>query len=512
MTDKYLAAGALTVFIAAQACTGYRDLKNEIMAYQPPSYLPAQAQPVNNQAETQINAGFATVKKQIAEARARWEMALTSTAEKPLFFRPDSTILASLRPAGSDDSAAIAALQSRFSPQTLETLTLLRNPGIKAAENRFRGTVEKFSQVANLDEILRQYTAFTEGLMTGIGPMKGRDPIQMKFPFPGVLSLKGEIVGQETRAAWEGLEMARREAIIAARKAYWNLVFVRQAIKIEVDTVELFRHLESVANTRYETGKTSFQDVIKVRIQREILEEELTTLREKQRNVESKVREIVNLPPGSNIGSPANQSPSTNAPPLASLYPLAHERRQELRQMRAKVGKMARMIEMAETMVLPPYTLNLSLYNDEAVNQVGSAATKETFQTVTAASRKAGLPKMPWYGTNDAFVRETRQKLRALKAELTKMEATTKTLVRKGWFELDRAKREGTLYRQTVMDLSRAALDVSSRGYETGKVTFADVIASYNTWLRANLTLARKNSDLGIARAELERVMGTSLY
>jgi outer membrane protein TolC len=235
-------------------------------------------------------------------------------------------------------------------------------------------------------------------------------------------------------------------------------------------------------------------------------------LREKQRNVESEVREIVNLPPGSNIGSPANQSPSTNAPPLASLYPLAHERRQELRQMRAKVGKMARMIEMAETMVLPPYTLNLSLYNDEAVNQVGSAATKETFQTVTAASRKAGLPKMPWYGTNDAFVRETRQKLRALKAELTKMEATTKTLVRKGWFELDRAKREGTLYRQTVMDLSRAALDVSSRGYETGKVTFADVIASYNTWLRANLTLARKNSDLGIARAELERVMGTSLY
>jgi outer membrane protein TolC len=511
MSRKYIAAGTLIVLIAAQACTGYRDLKNDIEAYRPPSYIPAQARPGADPAKPLTDNGFMAAKKRMAEARAHWEKALTSPDEKPLFFRPDLKILASLRPAGADDNAATAALRAGFSPETLEALTLLRNPGIEAAANRFRAAVEKFSQVADLDEILRRYTAFTEGLMTGIGPMKGRDPVQMKFPFPGVLSLKGEIVGQEVRVAWEGLEMVRREAITAARKAYWNLVFVRGALKIEVDTVELFRRLESVANTRYEGGKTSFQDVIKVRIQREILEEELTTLREKQRNIKSKVREIVNLPPGSKVGSPVKHRPSTKVPPLASLYPLAHERRQELRQMRAKVGKMARMIEMAETMVLPPYTLNLSLYGDEAVNQVGSVAMKETFPTVTTASRGAGLPKMPWYGTNDAFLRETRQKLKALKAELIQMEAATKTLVRNSWFDLDRAKREEALYRQTVVKLSQAALEVSTRGYETGKVTFADVIASYNTWLRANLTLERKKSDLGIAKAELGRVLGTSL-
>jgi hypothetical protein len=511
MSHKYIAGGTFILIIAAQACTGYRDLKNEIEAYRPPSYSMAQARSGADPAKPLTDNGFLDAKKKMAEARARWERTLTSADEKTLFFRPDSKILAALQPAGSDESAATAVLQAGFSLQALEALTLIRNPGIEAAANRFRGAVEKFSQVAILDEILRQYTAFTEGLMTGIGPMKGRDPVQMKFPFPGVLSLKGEIVGQETRVAWEGLEMARREAFTAARKAYWNLVFVRRALKIEADTVELFRRLESVANTRYEGGKTSFQDVIKVRIEREILEEELTTLREKERNIKSKVREIVNLPPTSKIGSPMKHRPSTNVPPLASLYPLAHERRQELRRMRAKVGKMERMIEMAETMVLPPYTLNLSLYGDEAVNQVGSVAMKETFPTVTTASRGSGLPKMPWYGTNDAFLRETRQKLKALKAELIQIEAATETLVRNSWFDLDRAKREEVLYRQTVVKLSQSALEVSTRGYETGKVTFADVIASYNTWLRANLSLARKKSDLGIARAKLERVLGTSL-
>ncbi len=511
MSHKYFIASTLMVVIAIQACSGYRDLKNEIEAYRPPLYSTAKAQPDAEPGKPLNDNGFLKAKKKMTEAYTRWQKALTSPDEKALFFRPDPEAMASLRLAGTDNSEAITVLQAGFTPEILTTITLLRNPGIAAAENRFRGTLEKFSQVANLDEILRQYTAFNEGLMTGIGPMKGRDPVQMKFPFPGVLSLKGQIAGQEAQVAWEGLEMARREAITAARRAYWDLVFVRRALKIEADTVELFRQLESVANTRYEGGKTSFQDVIKVRIEREILEEELTTLQEQQRNIESKVREIVNLPPVSRVGSPVKQEPSTHVPSLASLYPLAHERRQELRQMRARVGKMARMIEMAETMVLPPYTLNLSLYKDEAVNQVGSAAMKEPFPVASTAARGAGLPKMPWYGTNDAFLMETRQKLKALKAELIKAEAVTETMVRKNWFELDRAKREEALYRQTVVKLSQAAVDVSTRGYETGKVTFADVIASYNSWLRANLVLARKNSDLGIAKAELERVVGASL-
>ena len=59
------------------------------------------------------------------------------------------------------------------------------------------------------------------------------------------------------------------------------------------------------------------------------------------------------------------------------------------------------------------------------------------------------------------------------------------------------------------MELSQTALDVATRSYESGKVAFADVIGAYTTWLNANLALARKRSDFGIARAELERTVGT---
>jgi cobalt-zinc-cadmium efflux system outer membrane protein len=86
--------------------------------------------------------------------------------------------------------------------------------------------------------------------------------------------------------------------------------------------------------------------------------------------------------------------------------------------MRAMVGKMERMVEMAETMIQPAFSQNYSLYTDEAVLQVGSAAMKPTFGTSMSPTRGKGLPKNAWFGTQDTYLRETRRKLDALRADL----------------------------------------------------------------------------------------------
>jgi cobalt-zinc-cadmium efflux system outer membrane protein len=501
----------LALLFVSQTHAAYRDMKQQIDNYSPPSDLQDLTQPAPAREKPLLSPDFAAEIKRTEDIKSQWLKSLSRADQEPAFLRPDDKLLRSLQPAGSDALAAGDALKGTFSLATLETLALLRSPRVKAAENRLRASIEAFSQAQNLDEILRQYTAFTEGLKTGTGPMKGKDPVEMKFPFPGVLSLKGQIANQEVKTAREDLEAARRETVTATRIAYWNLIFIHKAQKITAETIGLLKHMEAVATTRYETGRTSFQDVIRIRIKREILDEELITLREKQRNLESKIREILYLVRDIKLGYPKAVRPVGKIPTQETLYRIAHEHRPELRRLRARVGKMERMIEMAETMVLPRYTLNLSLFEDEAVTKVGSAATKNTFPTSIEVSRGAGLPKMPWYGLEDAYLRETRQKLKALREDLKQAEATTADRVRSSWFELDRAKREMFLFTDKVVNLSKSALDVTTRGYESGNVSFADVIASYTLWLDANLSLERKKSDLGIAKAELERVLGTSL-
>ena len=445
----------------------------------------------------------------LKEMKAQWEKVLETREEGGDFYRPDSDKFERLRPAAIDPVSAERVLAEEFALQDGEVLVMLRNPSVKGAKDRFRATLETYNQAWNLDEILRQYSAFTEDLMTGVGPAKGREPVEMKFPFPGVLALKGEIVSQEVKGSKKTLEIAVRTAITQFRKAYWNLLFSHRAREITTEMLGLLSHLEAVARTRYEAGRTSFQDLIKVSIEKEKVEEDLRSIGEQQRNIEAKILEILDLKPTAGAIVPKVVRPESNVPSLDLVYSLALQKRQELQRTRDEIGKMERMIEMVETAVYPLYSLNLSLFQDEAVSQVGTYRKKEPFEVTTTASTGAGLPKKPWYGSNDAYLGETRQKLAALREDLEGARAETLFRVREAWFRLDLANREEALYDKRVVNLSQAALEVSTRGYETGNVTFADVIGSYSNWLKDNLALERRRGDLGISRAELEEAVGS---
>lgn len=487
----------------------YRDLLATFEQYRPPPYLfhPAAQAPSQPPAEKDA---FEAEKQRLADRKASWQEEIENLAAPTAFSHPNAQILAALEAARTDTAAAQGAVSQPFSVDVPEVLALLRSPAIKAAANRARASLEKFSQISAVDDILRRYSAFTEGAMTGVGPMRGHGGVRSQFPFPGMLALKGRVVTQDVLAARERLESARRDAVTAARISHWRLWFLHQAVSITERTIGLLRELEQVSVTRYEAGRTSFQDVIKVRVQRELLDERLVTLREQLQTTHMEMREILHLPLDTPIGMPQVPLADANVPGLARLYDTALAKRQEIKMLGARIGKMDAMIEMAETMLLPALDTGLSLYKDQAVNQVGTQAVQSTFATRTTASAGAGQPKMPWFGLADAYLREMRQQRLALQQELNRLRDATLARVRNKWFALDRARREKRLYQETIVQLSEAALDVSTSGYESDKVAFADVIASYTLWLDTNLALADKRRAYGTGLAELEQAVGQS--
>jgi outer membrane protein TolC len=497
--------GIAFIWATGLAACGYKDLKRDMDAYAPPAML-QQAQtsvPPVTSAPDAFEAETATIER----LRDRWEKVVGETAAAA----GEADMQPAMIEAATNDTRSLGLLRPLFSLEILQSLILLRNPSIKAAAGRLRAALEGFDQVTQLDEILRQYSAFTDAVMPGVGPMQGMDTIQMKFPFPGVTALKGQVAEKNVEAQKQSLDLVRRDIMAQGRKAYWNLLYIHRAHRITRDTLDRLNQLESVATTRYGAGRTSYQDVVKIRIGREKLEEQLATLKEQRANLETELLSLMDLQTDLSLGWPDTSTPDVSLPKLASLYPLALEKRQELNRMRAMVGKMERMVEMAETMIQPAFTQNYSLYTDEAVLQVGSAGMKPTFATTVSPARGKGLPKNAWFGTQDTYLRETREKLNALQADLADAEARTRLMVRTAWFELDRARRERSLYKDRLLELSQTSLDVSTRAYESGGVSFADVISSYTGWLDVNLAGERRNSDVGVARAELERRVGTIL-
>lgn len=168
------------------------------------------------------------------------------------------------------------------------------------------------------------------------------------------------------------------------------------------------------------------------------------------------------------------------------------------------------MIEMAESMVQQPFTLNLSTYEDEAINTTGTGASKPSFPEKTMASMKTGSPLKPWFGVDAPWLNQTKQNFLSLKQNLVKEENAADRMVMQAWFLVDKDKRELDLYKNRILSLSRSALDVSTRGYEAGSISFSQAIGSYTYWLKVKLTIAKKQTELGSSIANLEKVIGIS--
>ncbi|MDD5759989.1 MAG: TolC family protein, partial [Desulfobulbaceae bacterium] len=274
-------------------------------------------------------------------------------------------------------------------------------------------------------------------------------------------------------------------------------------------------------SARYEAGKANFAQLTSITIEQERARESVRTIKEERKNSETAIRAALLLPESISIGTPVLPKLRMREAKADDLYPLALERRQELKAKRAMIGRMERMLEMAETMIYPGFSQELSLFAADAISQVSgngirSTANKQgnmaggagSFPGTSTGSSGSGIVKMPWFGTEDAYLRQTRQRIDSLKKELEASSAATVLGVRRAWFRVDKAKRELALYQERVVPLSKANLDAATQNYSTGQVDFSELIKATNSWLDANLSLARTQADLAIALAELDAAVG----
>ncbi len=418
--------------------------------------------------------------------------------------------LARLAATAKNQDAVERLVGDQLKLDEIEIIAGFRNPAVLSAQKKVVAALESFNQVIDLDENLKQYTAFTQELNNKTGPLKMKDSIQLKYPFPGLTSLKGRIIQEQVAILTEKMSITQKEIITETRKSFWDLIFIERAARVTSETIDAFNRLKDVADALYKSGKTSFQDIIKINIKTEILKEELITLASRKKNIEAKLKELLNLSPDSKLGHAVVIHADKKIPPLESLYALARKNRQELKATRHQISKVQHMIEMAESMIQSPPTLNFSAFNNDAVNTVGSGADKSSFSETTMAAMKNQTPLKPWYGIENPWLNQTKQTLESIKQSLIQQENATDTMVRTAWFKSDKNDRELILYRDKILSLSKSALDVSTREYESGSIPFSQAIGSYTDWLQVKLTIAQKQSDLGAAIADLEKTIGKS--
>ncbi|MDT8378417.1 MAG: TolC family protein [Desulfotignum sp.] len=423
----------------------------------------------------------------------------------------DEEILARLSPGEEDLEALSEVVGKKIDLKEITAIAALRNTDIKAARKKVLAEIQSFDQVTQLDDTLQQYAAFTAALNNQVGPLKTKDSIKAGHPFPGLAALKGRVIQSQVDIQVAQMEIIGKQVRQNLENAYWELAYTTRSIRIIHETTAAFDRLLDVAVSLYKSGRTSYQDVIKVTIKIEELKEDLITLENEADNLKIRLLELMNLPADTLMGPLKTASLPKILPRPEALSAIAGEHRQELAAIRFQISKLQSMVELAESMKQSKFTLGFSYFEADHVNTAGSGAPQQAFAEKTMASMKNNLPINPWYGVDSPWLQQTRQTLAALEQTLVARQNATDRMVYNAWFKTDRIRRELDLYENRILHLTKSALDVSTREYETGSIAFSQAIGSYTDWLKVKLAIAQKTKDLGISFAALETVVGKKL-
>lgn len=427
-------------------------------------------------------------------------------------FVPPSPLPDELAATAGGADAAAASLADGLSLAEFEAMVLLRSPELRAAEEEFQAVRERYRQTEALTNLLSRYAALTANLETGVGPKPAGAGIAALYPFPGFVALRGDIVDQEVEEARQTLAIARRTVLAAARRAFWELFYVRQAHAIAQRNYDVVDSLKDTAAANYAAGSAPFADLVRVDIEHGLMKEAIPIRQEEVRARETALLALLDLPRTTAIGALDSRLPEITVPPVAELEKTALASRQELRVLQARITAAELLVSLAESEIHPGYTLNFSAVPGKDAGRVTASGERpESFPTALAAANGIGTPRNAFSGLNEGYLRETRRTLIALRHRLTAEEANTKSLIQAAWYQLAKAHREERLYRDKVIPLARADLDTTTAGYETGNATFAGLLDVYSRWFSATLASHRAKADLGAAWAGVEESIGAPL-
>jgi len=437
--------------------------------------------------------------------KKRWDELIKKSSEKNPFFDFESEKSKKVREESKTEKGLFAVLKKPLDTEVLISLAFERNQGLKAAKKEWESTLEAYSQVTQLEDILNQFSSFIKDIDIKAVPMLHKMSVKKRFPYPGAMTLKGNIVEKEVQIAKEKYNIALRDTIVDIKKTFYEWVYVLEEIGITRGNLTLLKELESVASIHFRTGKNGFSDVIKAQIKISKMDNDLKTLREQEKVAKAKIAQHLDLPLKTKFGKPSEIKKAFISLSTEELYKTALKNEQKLKLIQAKVEKSNLAIELAEKMSYPNLSLGYAYFENRKGNKVGAAKTEEPF------NERPNIKTHLWFGKDDAYIREARLKYQSLLSKHESHKNMIRFNISEHYFHLDKAKREILLYEDSLLALAQKALDVAVAEYQTGKADFLGLLDAQTTLLEFQHDLQKARRDYGQSLAMMEQAVGIIL-
>jgi outer membrane protein TolC len=370
------------------------------------------------------------------------------------------------------------------------TLALNNNLDIKSAKELAQSDLSKYDQVGFLDDMLAQYAAFTQDIKLSGSTQKHKRSVITGFPFPGLLALKSSIIDQSVEASRQALKQKTQDVITSTRIAYHELQYAQQDIAITGKKIKLLNSLKKEIESNYSTNTAELSSILLVDIDIANSQNARQIAKDKQQAQKARLFALLNLPVNSKLGKLDKLSAVKLPNSGIELIKKAQINRVEITRLKADLEKMKRIIQLSEKRFYPDFDAGFSRF------QNGKFSTKPK------------IKQNNFFARNDAYLTQTRQKLKALQSKIKALQTKTADDVQQAISSYQTQKRTYALYQDKLLPKARTTEDIAKNLFETGETSFIEVIDAQEMILIFRLKSKQALKNMNISKVKLMRIVG----
>jgi outer membrane protein TolC len=391
--------------------------------------------------------------------------------------------------------------------QDLIEEAIKNNPELKALEEKICAFSERPSQARSLDDPRLRLSImnlpvdtfrFDQEAMT-----QKQISVMQRFPFPGKLSLKGEIAEKELEIVRDEYTEKKNNIIMQVKVSYQELLFIEKAIEITKENQSLLREFLKIAETKYAVGKGIQQDVLKAQVELSKITNQLIVLEQKRKTAMARLNTLLNRPVHLPFPGTADVRQTRLNLEFEELKDIAEENRPLLIRLRHLIERNQLLYRLAKREYYPDFDLGISYgQRDESLRQ--------DWVDFFSTSITINIPL--WYKTKEsAKVAQEKANIKMAEQQYNTLRNEVLFQIKDTLAEIKRYEEEIELFRTGLIPQASLSLESAIAGYKVNKVDFLtllnNLITLYNYKIKYYEAIINHEKRL----AELEAIIGKRL-
>lgn len=168
------------------------------------------------------------------------------------------------------------------------------NPGLQAEYKAFEAAMQKVPQVNTLPDPAFSFGYFISPVETRVGPQRAKFSLSQMFPWFGTLKARGDAATLQAEAKYQAFLDARNRLYFQVAAAWYPLYELNKWKQTEQENIDILESYKTIATTKFENGRGSMVDVLRVDIMLKDAETRLKILNDKEKPLLSTFNNLLN--------------------------------------------------------------------------------------------------------------------------------------------------------------------------------------------------------------------------